>query len=169
MKRPDPSISARALACASPEVRRNNPHIFGPGAGAPPAPSAGLGQVCPKPGAAPDPKVKQQRGKTRTELEFEAMLRRENPGADILFERYTFKLANDCRYTPDFAVVWVCGRIDFYEVKGAFLFKGATASATRASLTKPKLAAQLFPWHHWFRAQKAKDGTWSLEEFTAAV
>lgn len=145
-----PSISDRAIACAGPGVRAANPHIW------PDKPV--LFQVTVK--------EKKPRSKTRTEAEFEAILRRENPGATILFERYTLKLGNDLRYVPDFAVIDATG-ISFWEVKGAYLFRGATKSATHTSLTKPKLAAELFPWHRFYRATKGKDGQWTRELYRA--
>lgn len=128
------------------------------------------------------PKVKAGPQMTQTEREFKAMLEQEFPEATVLFERYTFLLSTDCRYSPDFAVVWEAEekydpdtisftkwvRIQFYEVKAQHLFKGATKSMTAATLVKPKLAAELFPWHRWFRATKAKDGSWSREEYRAA-
>lgn len=126
------------------------------------------------------PKARTPKNKTRTEKEFEAMLKRENPGCPVLFERYTFKLADDCRYTPDFCVVhcqpydikspehpWTW--LDFWEVKGAHLYKGASASATRTSLTKPKLAAELFPWHAFSVAQKDKLGEWTRKRYYPAA
>lgn len=112
-------------------------------------------------------KEKKPRTKTRTEAEFEAILRRENPSATILFERYTLKLGNDVRYTPDLAIIHADGTIFFFEVKGAYLFRGATKSATASSLTKPKLAAEMFPWHRFYRATKAKDGQWTRERYRA--
>jgi hypothetical protein len=152
----EPSAAVRAL----------NPHVFGPtaAAGGPQRPVSASLPV--KVAESSKRAVKM----TRTEAQYEAMLRRENPDAQIQFERYTLKLANDCRYTPDFAVirkaqhadVWM---IEFHEVKGAFLFGGATKSATASSLTKPKLAAELFPWHRFFRATKDKEGNWTREEF----
>lgn len=127
------------------------------------------------------PKVKAGPQMTQTEREFKAMLERENPGCRVLFSRYSFLLSTDCRYVPDFAVVhpveWLqresgasvpfCS-LELHEVKGAHLFRGATKSMTTATLVKPKLAAELFPWHRWFRATKSKDGTWSREEYRAA-
>lgn len=151
-----------------PAVRRLNPELFGPNssASAPPA------RVCaPNRGQIAE-KAKGQLKKTRTEAEYEAMLKREFPSAKILFQRYTLRLANDLRYTPDFAVVY--DRIDgsllveFHEVKGAFLFGGAAKKTTELSLTKPKCAAELFPWHNFYVAQKSKDGQWTRERILPA-
>lgn len=115
--------------------------------------------------------VKQKKTKepNKTEREFGAYLRHENPECDVLFEAYTLKLGDDCRYTPDWALVSKFdGSINFYEVKGAFLFKGATKSATDSSLTKPKTAASMFR-HTFHIARKAKDGSWSIERINGKV
>lgn len=113
-------------------------------------------------------KTKQPKIPTGTEREYEAMLRREHPDCRVLFERYTLKLSNDCRYVPDFAVVHPDGRVDFHEVKGAFLFGGATKSSTHTSLTKPKLAAENFPQHNFCRATKDKLKNWTREHYKPA-
>lgn len=108
-------------------------------------------------------KRKSEPKKTGTEIEFEAMLRRQYPESNIRFEAYTLKLADGLRYTPDFAVEHPDGSIDFYEVKGAFLFRGATQSMTRATLTKPRTAAMLFP-QRFHIAIKDRSGEWSIEK-----
>lgn len=107
--------------------------------------------------------------RSQAEWEYEAMLKREYPEAEILYERYTFTLANKLKYTPDYAVVWRWkdngqdySEVELHEVKGKYLFRGATASATRSSLTKPRTAAQMFPWHKFYIAQKI-DGSWTRE------
>lgn len=121
-------------------------------------------------------KDRQPRQMTRTEREFEAMLRFEFPASAIHWEWYRLRLGGSCWYTPDFAVVANSvgtnerppHSVMFFEVKGAYLFKGATKSATASSLTKPKSAATLYPQHRFFVAQKNKDGTWSREEYLPA-
>lgn len=111
------------------------------------APSLRAGDKNPVAGrAAP----KKRPSKTQAEAEYELILQTRYPEARILFEAYTLKLAFDTRYTPDLAVVYPDGRIDFYEIKGKFLFEKA--------LNKPKIAARLFPQHNFFLAQKTRDG-----------
>lgn len=57
--------------------------------------------------------------------------------ADYWFERLTFKLADDCRYTPDFVVQLAGGEIECHEVKGTFIRDDAKV--------KLKVAATMFP------------------------
>lgn len=141
-------------------VRDLNPELFG---GALPAGRAASGPEAEKgpsePKQAPEPK------KTGAEKEFEMILRREYPDCEIKFEAYTLVLAPGLRYTPDFAVEHPDGKLSFFEVKGAFLFKGATKSMTRATLTKPRTAAMLFP-HRFHIAIRSRSGEWSREKLS---
>lgn len=90
----------------------------------------------------------------KTEREFERILRAQYPNAIIRWEAYTLKLASRTNYTPDFSVIHPDNSLDFYEVKGAYIFPKA--------ITKPKIAAQEFP-HRFFLAQKLK-GEWKITE-----
>lgn len=53
------------------------------------------------------------------------------------FERFTLKLADDCRYTPDFLVQLMDGTLECHEVKGSFFEDDAKV--------KLKVAAEMFP------------------------
>lgn len=112
------------------------------------------------------PDIAKTRKMTRTEAEFELILKQRFPEAEIEWEKFTFKLANDCRYTPDFSVL-LNGIYEFWEVKGKFLFKGATKSATHTSLTKPKVAAEKFNFRFHF-AQKI-DGEWHIKDLRGRI
>lgn len=180
-------IDPKCLARISPTLRQpGNIEIDVAGklvarkVGGAPLPGFGKG-VLDEPWPAPAIKTKKPREMTKTEREFEAILKREFPQAKVSWEWYTLRLGAHCTYRPDFCVTHECScvradnghaqqyfSIHFYEVKGAYLFKGARKSATTASLTKPKAAATLYPQHRFFVAQKAKDGTWSREEYLPA-
>lgn len=69
------------------------------------------------------------------------------------FERLTLKLADDCRYTPDFMVIGSDGVIELHETKG-FMRDDARV--------KLKVAADMFP----FRVKliRRKGNLWSMEE-----
>lgn len=108
--------------------------------------------------------VKVRRKKTQAESEYELILRLAHPDSKVLYEAYTLKLAPDTRYTPDLAVVtavreeWDGVRsmqIDFYEVKGRYIFAKA--------LNKPKIAAAMFPHHRFFLASRTTNG-WSVKQ-----
>lgn len=97
-----------------------------------------------------------------TERELLAMLKEKFPGARaILWEAYTLKLAHRTTYSPDFAVIHGSGglgrhgEIEFWECKGSYIFDKA--------LTKPKIAAEMFPQHKFTLAQKTKMG-WKYTE-----
>jgi hypothetical protein len=90
----------------------------------------------------------------RTEAEYERILKAQFPDSNVRYESYTLKLAEGCRYTPDFAVEHKDGRLEFHEVKGAFIFSKA--------LTKPRTAAELFP-QKFVLAQKIK-GQWIVND-----
>jgi hypothetical protein len=72
------------------------------------------------------------------------------------FESYTFKLAHDTRYTPDFAVLLSDYTLEFWEVKG-FMRDDANV--------KIKVAASMFP--HIFRLCKVRakkhGGGWDIK------
>lgn len=77
---------------------------------------------------------------------------RKNKGeiADFWFEQFTFKLADDTRYTPDFVVMLPDGVLEVHEVKG-FLEDDA--------LVKFKVAAEMFPFtFRMFTRRAKKDG-----------
>jgi hypothetical protein len=101
--------------------------------------------------AAAEPKTK-GRQPNRTEAEYGLMLKSKYPEADVRFEAYTLKLADGCRYTPDWDVEFPDGTLEFHEVKGRFIFSKA--------LTKPKTAAELFP-QRFTLAQKLASG-WEI-------
>lgn len=71
------------------------------------------------------------------------------------YERVTFKLADDCRYTPDFQVVYPDGLVEYHEVKGFW---------EDDALAKIKVAATSFP-EFTFRAFHKKSGQWHEREF----
>lgn len=53
------------------------------------------------------------------------------------YEGITFKLADDTRYTPDFAVMLANGEIEFHEVKGRFFRDDAKVKLSVASAMYP--------------------------------
>ena len=74
------------------------------------------------------------------------------------FEAMTFKLADDTRYTPDFAVMLADGQMEIHEVKGFW---------TDDARVKIKVAAELFPFEFIAIKKKAKKdgGGWEKEVF----
>lgn len=69
------------------------------------------------------------------------------------FEAFTFKLADDCRYTPDFAVLLADGTLEFVDTKGG-------GPIDPKSLVKIKVAAEKFPMFKFVieRRQAKKNG-----------
>ncbi len=77
------------------------------------------------------------------------------------FESITFKLADDCRYTPDFAIVHNDGSMEFVDAKGA-------GPIDPKSLVKIKCAAEKFPQFAFVieqRKNKRDGGGWKRTEF----
>lgn len=75
--------------------------------------------------------------------------------AEWWYERWTFKLADDCRYTPDFVIQKPNGALEVEEVKG-FWRDDARA--------KVKMFAEQFPFP--LRAYtKTRHDTWDVETF----
>lgn len=155
--KPRPSRTINLAKCSK-AVRDLNPHLSGASNVGQPAPQHGLApRLKPSEGSDTPPGASTPKYDSRLEAEFAAYLEREKASSRILHHRYTLLLAEGLRYTPDFAEVHADGRVDFYECKGRFLFGGASASHTRATLTKPRTAAEIFPHHRFFIVTKNKE------------
>jgi hypothetical protein len=72
------------------------------------------------------------------------------------YERWTFKLADDTRFTPDFVVLAKDGVLEMHETKG-FMRDDARV--------KLKLAAELFPLR--VKLVKWVNKGWDIEDLTA--
>lgn len=80
---------------------------------------------------------------------------------DWLFESVTFKLADDTRYTPDFAVLFNDGTMEFVDAKGG-------GPIDPKSLVKIKCAAEKFFQFRFCIEQKQSKkngGGWTRKEF----
>lgn len=69
------------------------------------------------------------------------------------FQRYTFRLADDTRYTPDFHVVTLDDVLEFHETKG-FMRDDANV--------KLKVAAEMFP--HPFKLVTLVKSEWVVKD-----
>lgn len=74
--------------------------------------------------------------------------------AEWWFEGLTLKLANDCRFTPDFLVQLADGTLELHETKGSHMRDDA--------LVKLKVAAVKFPFTIWLC--KWLKGQWVITE-----
>jgi hypothetical protein len=96
-----------------------------------------------------------------TEAKMAAFLEAKKQVGEVLwyaFEQYTFKLANDTRYTPDFAVLLANYELEFWEVKGFW---------RDDAKVKIKVAASLFP-HKFIGCRlipNKRGGGWEFEVF----
>jgi hypothetical protein len=70
------------------------------------------------------------------------------------FQAFTFKLADDCRYTPDFVVMLPDGVLEVYEVKGFW---------RDDAKVKIRVASAMFPFS--FRAVKYQKKQWIEESY----
>lgn len=74
------------------------------------------------------------------------------------FEKYTFTLAFDLRYTPDYAVLLANGELEFHEVKGSYLHKGGIVETTYDDArVKIIMAAEQFPHRFFMCVKQPKD------------
>lgn len=100
----------------------------------------------------------------RTESEYANILETRKLTGEILgweFESTTFKLAPDCRYTPDFCVMLSGGTIEFVDAKGG-------GPMDEKSRVKCKVAAEKFWWFQFVIEQKLPKklgGGWKREVF----
>lgn len=98
------------------------------------------GQNIVTPEVMPVPKgVRSVKQMNRTEAAYDLVLAARMRAGEVVWYEYegiTLKLAPDCRYTPDFAVMLADGTIEMHECKG-FMREDA--------LVKLKVAAENFP------------------------
>lgn len=81
-------------------------------------------------------------------------LKRDGQIRDWRYEEITLKLGDDCRYTPDFAVIENDGTLRFEETKGFW---------RDDAKVKLRVAAKQFPCK--FTAMQLVKGEWKTEEF----
>lgn len=91
-------------------------------------------------------------------IELEAM-KRDGQIVKWLYEKVTLVLADDCRYTPDFYVLWADGAVEFQETKGFW---------RDDAKVKIRVAAAQFPEFRFlsFVARpKKQGGGWDIKRF----
>ena len=100
----------------------------------------------------------------QTEAAYAAMLETRKLAGEVIewhFESITFKLADGCRYTPDFMVVLQDHTIEFIDVKG-----GGPVDAK--SIVKVKVAAEKY-WQFRFvveqKLAKKMGGNWKRQDY----
>ena len=109
--------------------------------------------------AAPQPKGDGMNKTERRRAVELAALQRAGAIRTWHFNAVTLKLADDCRFTPDFLIEHIDGRLEFEEIKGFW---------RDDARVKIKVAARLFPVFTFtaLRARKVRDGGgWAKEAF----
>lgn len=94
----------------------------------------------------------------KTETAFREFLAQRFAGYSVLSQSVTLKLANGCRYTPDFIVPAGLLPMHAYEVKG-FMRDDAGV--------KLKVAASLYPWIKFHLVTRLRNGAWDVQEVLA--
>lgn len=100
----------------------------------------------------------------KTEAEYAKVLEARKFSEDVLwykFEGVTLRLADNTRYTPDFAVMLANGEMELHEVKGA------KAIFQDDAKVKVKVAAALFPFRFIvvYPIPKKHGGGWEYSGF----
>jgi hypothetical protein len=95
----------------------------------------------------------------RTEAAYAQTLEARKQAGEVVWWEYegiTLKLADDTRYTPDFAVMLANGEMEMHETKG-FLREDAWI--------KLKVAARQFPFRFWLvkKVKPSDGGGWKSE------
>lgn len=117
-------------------------------------------------------RVRTPKGMNKTETRYALHLELQKRSGDVLwykFEGVTFKLADDTRYTPDFAVMQKdMGEMEFHEVKGpARARKGKKAKGAHCeddARVKIACAAEQFPFR-FLMVWPKENGEWDSKEF----
>ena len=86
------------------------------------------------------------------EAEYEQLFLMQKPHG---FEQWTFRLGDDCRYTPDFWVQEADDTITIIEVKGHWM-DGAKE--------KIRIASEMYPMFRWQAFRRVKK-VWQVEHF----
>lgn len=100
----------------------------------------------------PEKKEKKLRGgkcMNKTEARFFAELEaRQRHGEFVAahFERITLRLADGCRFTPDFTIVGNDGKLTFWEVKGAHVWEDSKIKFRVAREQNPWAEFAMFQW-----------------------
>ncbi len=100
---------------------------------------------------------KAPRSMNKTEAAYGAFLEGQKASGRVAwyrFEGMTLKLADDCRYTPDYVVMLATGDIECHEVKGFW---------RDDARVKIRVASSLYPFR--FVAVTKTKGGWDVEEF----
>lgn len=97
----------------------------------------------------------------KTEAEYGRLLEARKQTGEIewyAFEGITFKLADDTRYTPDFAVMLTGGEMEMHEIKGRWMDDAKV---------KIKVAAERFPFRFIavHKIDKKDGGGWRYEQY----
>ncbi len=106
------------------------------------------------------------KGMNKTEQTYSAYLDEQKAAGAVLWSGYeplTFKLAHDCRYTPDFAVLMADHSITMIDTKAGIRSKAGASTylCEEDSKIKIRVAARLFPFFKWAIAYKDKrTGEW---------
>ena len=103
----------------------------------------------------PTPSVTKRQRMTKVEAEYGMILesmKRRHEIVDWQFEGITFRLADDCRYTPDFFVIVTLHPLllRFVETKGKHIWDD--------SKVKFRVAKEKYPWAEWCMWQKKSSG-----------
>jgi hypothetical protein len=102
--------------------------------------------------------VTAKRAMNRTEAQYASKLELRRRVGDIawyVYEGITLRLGDDCRYTPDFAVMLQNGELELHEVKGFW---------RDDARVKVRAAASMYPFRFVIaRRDRGGDG-WAIEE-----
>jgi hypothetical protein len=100
----------------------------------------------------------------KTELAYQAHLEERKLAGEILwykFEGMKFRLADNCFYLPDYAVLLSNGEMEMHEVKGAKAIFQCDAKA------KIKIASEMYPFRFIavFPIPNKNGGGWEIQEY----
>lgn len=110
--------------------------------------------------------------RNQTEAAYERHLELRRQAGEVLwyaFEAVTFKLATDCRYTPDFVVMTQAGLIELHEVKPTTTRERKSGERVKVpyaiddSKVKIRVAAAQMPFV--FKMVYRVAGNWQEDEF----
>jgi hypothetical protein len=105
-------------------------------------------------------RIAKPRGMNKLEAAYGEHLLARQAAGEVAWSQYeglTFKLGDDCRFTPDWGVMLSNGEFELHETKGPH--------RREDSIVKLRIAARIYPFRFYLITRDA-DGKWEQKEVT---
>lgn len=115
-----------------------------------PSPSSAVATKAVKPARSTEP----NKTELRFEREYLEEMKRSGAIREYRFEAVKLRLADRLTYSPDWMIVFADGRVEFVEVKGAYIYEDGAM--------KLKMVAEKYPEFRFWKAQWIRHEGWTI-------